>query len=920
MIDLKSEILKATSGGLDIIIRLYPNANKNKHFCQGSSDKNPSAILKEFNGEWKIINYGEDGHAQSAIDCYMRETGYTFKEALYRLCEEYHVNFGLREEINRPKKFEIIYAPEDAKAGDFQFEEQPFTENDLLVWGGQKYEYGKFTPIVTERVLKMYDYVSLKWYKYTYAEKDKEGNLTGKLKQKCVTCQPDYPVYMHKCGDFAKIYTPLDINKANRFFYVGNKDPKYINGLDRLIADRKGAEERLDNVLICSGERDAINAASLGYYVLWFNSETSQLISEELYSKLIMYAKNIVNIPDIDETGIRVAFDLARRFLWLKTLILPDKLKTFRDNRGKPRKDLRDYLEIWPSSKTFSALVNNALCARFWDWIEKGNKLTCSITTTNLLYFLKIHGFYKFKDPASGVVKYIQIKDYIVTEYTSKEIRDYVRRQLVEMNIGTDVLETFLNSKKSTAAVFDDLDKIEISFDKADFESRTFFFSNLAIRVSENDIEYIRNKDISTYTWDKSIIEHNFRRLQPAFSVNQDNNMEFNHTKSNLMKVILNSSRIYWRNEYENDYFTEEENEKYKSEYKFSILGPRLTQEERQEQYLHFLNKIYAIGFLLHTYKLASRAKALWIMENKVTEEGESSGGSGKSFVIDALDKIGMLNIVTLEGRDKKLTENKHFMDRVNSSVDVLLIDDASEQLDFDRFYTMITNNITVNPKGTESFEIKFKEAPNLVFTSNFAPPRYDGSTKRRIIPLVYSDYYHIKTIDNDYLENRSITDDFGGRCLYDYDYTEEEYNADINFLIDCLQFYLRMARLGQVIEPPMENVIKRVAKREMGDLFTEWATEYFIIDGRLDKPLIRSQVYDEYLSWLGIKGKPKNPNNFRKAIKNFCEFQNWEFNPPSVKGYNGQGRILRSAMYNGVYKTWEFIYLHDKTKEINNE
>ena len=405
------------------------------------------------------------------------------------------------------------------------------------------------------------------------------------------------------------------------------------------------------------------------------------------------------------------------------------------------------------------------------------------------------------------------------------------------------------------------------------------------------------------------LIPHHFMRIKPAFSYDESGQITIEHTSSNLFKVMINCSRIYWREEYENRITGNAIDDKqYTEDFKFSINGSRLYEEEIQEQIQNLMNKIFAIGYLIHTFKLPSRAKALWIMENKIIEEGTSNGGTGKSFFVESLRKLGFIEYAQCNGRDKKLTDNSHFLERVKSSTDVLFIDDAAEDIDFDAFYSMITSGMIINPKGKQSVQIDFKESPYVVFTSNFPPPRMDSSTDRRLLPLVYSDYYHGKSIDNDYHETRSIRDDFGNRDLMDYDYTEDEYNKDINFVMDCMQYYLYMADKGIVVKPPMDNVYKRVHQKDMGKTFEEWADTYFKIQqGHFDVSIVKSELYENYLKYIGSKGKAKTITNFKKALKAYASFNGYVFNPSYVKGYRG-GRITQDI--NGDSK--EVIYMHN--------
>ena len=331
------------------------------------------------------------------------------------------------------------------------------------------------------------------------------------------------------------------------------------------------------------------------------------------------------------------------------------------------------------------------------------------------------------------------------------------------------------------------------------------------------------------------------------------------------------------------------------------------------EQVRHLMNKLFCIGYMMHSYKSFSKAWGVWVMENRISDEDESSGGTGKTFMIRFLNQFK--NTEMINGRDKKLTENSFFLDRVTESTDLLLIDDAVKYFNFNYFYSMITDNMVVNYKNARSKEIAFSVSPKLVITSNFPPPANDGSTARRILTCVFSDYYHKQTDDNDYLESRRIADDFG-YDLHNEAYKWEWWNEDFNFCIDCLQFYLSTLPHNSMVMPPMENVDKRMRLQLMGNEFIEWAEVYFSKGSEnLDRPLDKLAVKQAF--------DPKNKfstKGFTQRLRAFCATHAdyiEAFNPPECKGYEpARKSIIRK--YNGI--TTEFIYIKTFDTQINNE
>lgn len=913
---MKQRILDATNGGLDIILYYYPQARevidgRSKKFKVRPSERTASASLKKYKDMWYVTDFGEEQKGRNCFDIAMKEEGLPFNQTLFLLADRYGVENRISAEINKPKVTQRKATAEE-KNGDFTYKVKPTpSDNDLKVFG----------PFVKATTLEKYHYYSLESYSTT-----KDGKTTT------FASTDNYPIFLHDCGKFQKIYKPLEYDKGYRFFFKGEKEKNYINGLDELRAayskymeseewksdesETKG-KKKLPEAIFCSGERDAMNCAGMGYYVLWLNSE-SDTLQEKDFAEISRMVERIYNIPDIDETGIRRGRAFALNYLDIYTVELPEWLKNYKDHRGKPRKDLRDFLELRPKNSEFSKLLNSAHQCKFWNIEETEKGKRTNINTAHLLWFLHCNGFAKITDKVSKLDQYVRIDDYKVEEFTPKQIRSFIKADLERRMVGTEVINLFLNSKRTNSSLADDLTPTEISFTKNTYNSRTFFFENKSVTVTANGIEESRYGTSDVKTWRDNISPHHFKELDKMFNCELDDNgqlirLDIFNTDSHYFRFLINASRIFWREEFEmRKSMVVEENEQYAAANKFNPCGPRLTYDEQIEQCMHLINKIYTIGYLLHRFKFASKSMAVWIMENKLTEEDESSGGSGKSFFLKAFKSLKLSSIVTLQGRDKRLTENKHLLDRLSSNTDILQIDDANRYFDFDFFYTMITGETTVNPKGNKSFEIAYEDAPLIAITSNFPPPNDDASTMRRMLNVVFSDYYHEKTANNDYLESRTIHDDFG-YDMFGFDYSEEFYNQDINFMLQCLQFYLSVPK-RITCQPPMENVIKRINIAKMGNSFKDWAESYFSPDNdNLNVLLNRSEVFNTFKVDTG--NNQWKMQRFTKALQAFVANADYieELNPKELR--NSQGRVIRKNGNTNI----ECIYLKEVGKPINN-
>ena len=97
--------------------------------------------------------------------------------------------------------------------------------------------------------------------------------------------------------------------------------------------------------------------------------------------------------------------------------------------------------------------------------------------------------------------------------------------------------------------------------------------------------------------------------------------------------------------------------------------------------------------------------------------------------------------MVTLDGRNPMLFNNNHYMERVDYKTDLIHFEDTGADFKFQVIYGIIDSGVTINRKNEGSYAIPYQSAPNLVICSNFAPPDNNPSTRRRIIPIIFSDF-----------------------------------------------------------------------------------------------------------------------------------------------------------------------------------
>ena len=757
---------------------------------------------------------------------------------------------------------------------------------------------------------------------------------------------------------FYKVYRPFEPDKRWRFMYFpeGAKPQNYINGLYELkkewqrLNEKKNKEsgneevggstaicniektmdrgvQRYYRVVLCSGERDALCVKARGDCPVWLNSETARLDQQD-YKAIIALGGELTNIPDLDATGIARGSAQALKYMSMKTCWLPETLRDMKDNRGRPSKDFRDWCQYFPTKEDYYDLMDRAVEAKFWQTkVTKDGDRRHRIDATCLHQFLRLHGFAVLHDDSDPEPQLVRVKDNVVFRKRPRDVRDFVRlwsmgakdpdapseslRQDTLIRMEHGVRNLILTDVAFTPAYLSALPTVSPDFTSYTARTQDFYFRNGLVHCHGDgyDLHLYRDRSLDTCVWSDQIIPHDFRKLPPMFKVEWvagetliDGTPKFrlevlDSRSSHLMGYLINTSRIYWRQEVEDRYPGSVDAQRaYLEMHPFEIAGESLTDTQREEQAQSLLNKIFTIGYLLHAYKSPSRTWAAFLMDNRIAEGNEANGRSGKSFFSEALKQLLHIEVAGIDGRNTDIKKDTHATSKISRQTRLVHVEDLSQYIDVSDYYNLITGDMSVNPKGLAPFTIPFSESPKFLFSTNYVPATFDASSDARMLYVTFSDWYHHRTQDNPfhYQEERTIFDDFQ-KNLFDSFYSEEEWNADLNLLMQCEQLYLSICARTWKVQPPMQNIILRKLKTEMGPQFEEWATVYFAPDGpNVNRQLVRKKVFEDYLK--DCPGTKDVMRRFTVRLKAFARWASWifELNPKDV--LNTQGRNIQTT------------------------
>lgn len=721
-----------------------------------------------------------------------------------------------------------------------------------------------------------------------------------------------------------KIYQPYAREKAYRFRYYpkGSKPKNFVHGLERLkkqveatrAAYKDQVEEerevwlkknnrftlhkaygenepriKVKKLIICTGGSDGLNVACLGYDVCWMNSEEKR-IDYEAWQQMRDLAENIYLLFDTDATGQANAHEIGLQHLEIRHIILPaDEFEknNFTDWRGNRIKDVRDFLNHF-GKKEFDALVEQAMPYQFWFWTKSGPDFDSSV----FYNFLNRNGIWKYSNEKQRRMMdvLIQRNENIVREIEAEDVHSFGNKFLEERNTPRQVRNTFhRNTLTELKQLKRNLKFAQPSFAQASNTHQVMFFQNEAWIITADEIKAVKHKDAGCCVWEEDIFNHRVSLLQNDFfeitkqqdepyviaseakqSVDDDGQFEMEkhlhkqngHSKPDAIKdysiklnpdhgfdylsFLRNTSLMHWQDEQK--------------------TPAQILEEER-----HLINRLYVLGYLCHTNKNAAKAWAVFANDYWL-ETGRAFGRSGKGLFMQ-LPRYFM-RTVRINGRDKKLNDNKHWSENVTRWTRYLWFEDCDPKFDYSAHYNSITGEIIVNPKGIRSQTLDFMYSPKIAFDSNYPNNNLDPSTKGRMLYTTFSDYYHEASIDGKFSDTRRPVDEFKHQFFNDWkNEREEHWSLLANLVARCIQFYLQTG--NDKLNPPMEHINENELSSSLPKNFDEWATEYFTYN--MNKEVVHAHAYQDYCE--KIKSQISS-NTWTRAMKRWTVLRKYELNP----------------------------------------
>ena len=447
----------------------------------------------------------------------------------------------------------------------------------------------------------------------------------------------------------------------------------------------------------------------------------------------------------------------------------------------------------------------------FWDVNEKG---VVSIVRSKMQEFLSNPGgfFLYYYDNSSPIYKLIKIADGFVEEVTTEHIKKYIKNYIFSLPDSFDgttpqaLYEVILKGSDAyfSKGLIEFMSRGKLNLLRDTKDAAFFPYKNGIVRVTKDKKELLKYGEVNLHVWKSQVID---------FNIDIDEVIDWNAVE--YMRFI--------------EKICSEDLERIKY-----VVG--LT------------------GYLLHKYKDPTRPYAIILAEE--SEKDKDGGGTGKGIFYKAISKI--LNVVFVDGKNFKLDKTFAFQ-RVNLDTQLVVIEDCRKNVDFEGFYSNITEGITVEKKNKDELYIPYTDSAKFGFTTNYTITLTGNHAKRRAKVIEFSNFFSASNTPVDYF----------GHYLFD-GWDQDEWNRFYNLLIECVQLYL----LGGISESYTSESIKRKqVKNNYGEEFLD-----FFEDIERGKWQFFSDLYVQFLSLNSFDKKDFSQKRFKSGLENVTDLFNIGF------------------------------------------
>jgi hypothetical protein len=268
-----------------------------------------------------------------------------------------------------------------------------------------------------------------------------------------------------------------------------------------------------------------------------------------------------------------------------------------------------------------------------------------------------------------------------------------------------------------------------------------------------------------------------------------------------------------------------------------------------------WLSMCSTIGYLLHSYKTSAKNMAVILNDETISEN--PNGGTGKGIFINAISKIKRVSVID----GKTFSFDKSFpYQTVSADTQIIVFDDVRKNFNFENLFSVVTEGITIEKKNKDAIKLPIEKSPKVMISTNYSVGGEGNSFERRKWDVEFSQHYN---------KDHTPIHDFG-KLLFD-EWDNDEWMRFFNFMIGCLQFYLK----NGLVKTEFKNIRERNFIKVTSFEFNEWVKEGNI---KINERNYKNSLYESFIKEYEEMKKFCSQKRFAGWLEKYGNYINVEF------------------------------------------
>ncbi|HZW71671.1 MAG TPA: DUF5906 domain-containing protein, partial [Hanamia sp.] len=439
----------------------------------------------------------------------------------------------------------------------------------------------------------------------------------------------------------------------------------------------------------------------------------------------------------------------------------------------------------------------------FWDVSHSGKIIINRTRLINFLYSVGGFSLYYY-DSNSTIFRVVKCKDGFVEEVSSEHLKKFLKDYIDNLPdtfdggiTSGDIMELILVGANSffSDPVLEFLNRSDFDFLKDTAKEAYIPFQNGCVVIKKDKISLLSYAEIKKVIWKSQVIDADI-----------------------LIEDELSATEF--------------------GEFVNLISG---------DDEIRFNYACTLIGYLLHKFKDLSKTHAVILAEEN--DDDTKGGGTGKGLFVTAISKL--INTQRIDGKNFKVDKSFAFQ-RVDLDTKLVVIEDTRKNVDFEGFYTVVTEGITVEKKNKDELFIHYKDSPKFIFTTNYTISGTADHAKRRQLVFEFAPYF-----------SASNTPVMHFKHLFFEDWDKDEWNRFYNFMFSCIQQYF----VNGILRVEMTDKIKKKnIKLKYGEEFLFWWEGY--MENGCETFHSATELYSQFLNINNLERRDYAQTRFGRAMQ----------------------------------------------------